>query len=140
MVTIRYGRPLEQDEPTGQQRFDLRKHDVEDAGLEDVTARLDALVRSRRLLRSPRGSAGNFASCRREPPEGAKIPLSPADLEEDRMARKTEDAEIEHERKPRGKRRLAMLLAIAGGAFYLMRRNQRRAKIDEGVWHEAPSA
>lgn len=63
------------------------------------------------------------------------------------MARKTADAdvvakksdEVEHERKPRGKRRLAMLLAVAGGIFYLMRRNQRRAKIDEGVWHEAPS-
>jgi hypothetical protein len=64
------------------------------------------------------------------------------------MARKTADDdvvakqsdEVEHERKPRGKRRLALLLAIAGGIFYLMRRNQQRAKIDEGVWHEAPSA
>lgn len=63
------------------------------------------------------------------------------------MARKTADAdvvaeqgdEIEHERKPRRKRKLAMVLAVAGGVFYLMRRNQRRAKIDEGVWHEAPS-
>jgi hypothetical protein len=63
------------------------------------------------------------------------------------MARKTADAdveakrsgEVEYERKPRGGRRLAMLLAVAGGIFYLMRRNQRRAKIDEGVWHEAPS-
>ncbi len=33
-----------------------------------------------------------------------------------------------------------MLLAVAGGVFYLMRRSQQRAKIDEGVWHEAPSA
>jgi hypothetical protein len=64
------------------------------------------------------------------------------------MARKTADADVvakqadqvEHVRKPRGRRRLAMLLAVAGGIFYLMRRNQRRAKIDEGVWHEAPSA
>ncbi len=63
------------------------------------------------------------------------------------MARKTADADVvakqsddvEHKRKPRGKRRLALLLAVAGGVFYLMRRNQRRAKIDEGVWHEAPS-
>jgi hypothetical protein len=73
-------------------------------------------------------------------PRGAKIPLSPVDLEEDRMTRKTADADVDHERKPRGKRRLAVLLAVAGGAFYLVRRNQRRAKIDEGVWHEAPSA
>jgi hypothetical protein len=64
------------------------------------------------------------------------------------MARKTANADVvakhgadvEHERKPRGRRRLAMLLAVAGGVFYLMRRNQRRSKIDEGVWHEAPSA
>jgi hypothetical protein len=63
------------------------------------------------------------------------------------MARKTADAdvdakqsdEVEHRRKPRGRRRLAMLLAVAGAIFYLMWRNQRRAKIDEGVWHEAPS-
>jgi hypothetical protein len=64
------------------------------------------------------------------------------------MARKSaDDADTESEqrdvepgRRPRGRRRLAMLLAIAGGAFYVFRRNQRRAKIDEGVWHEAPSA
>ena len=64
------------------------------------------------------------------------------------MARKTADADVvaeqhddaEPERKPLRRRKLAMLLAIAGGIFYLMRRNQRRAKIDEGVWHEAPSA
>jgi hypothetical protein len=70
------------------------------------------------------------------------------DLEEDGMARKTADADVvaeqrddaEPERKPRRRRKLAMLLAIAGGVFYLMRRSQRRAKIDEGVWHEAPSA
>ncbi len=63
------------------------------------------------------------------------------------MARKTVDADVvakqsddvEHERKPRGRRRLAMLLAVAGGVFYLMRRSQQRAKIDEGVWHEAAS-
>jgi hypothetical protein len=57
------------------------------------------------------------------------------------MARKSADDNVsERDRRPRGKRRLAMLLAIAGGGFYLFRRNQRRAKIDEGVWHEAPSA
>ncbi len=63
------------------------------------------------------------------------------------MARKTANADVvatqgdvEHERRPRGRRRLALLLAVAGGIFYLMRRNQQRAKIDEGVWHEAPSA
>jgi hypothetical protein len=48
--------------------------------------------------------------------------------------------EFEHEHKPRRGRKLAMLLAVAGGIFYLVRRNQRRASIDEGVWHEAPTA
>jgi hypothetical protein len=102
----------------------LAETHIEDAGLAFV----------------PAGPVGHFASCRRERSGGAKIPLSPVDLEEDGMARKTSDADVENERKPRGKRRLAMLLALAGGAFYLMRRSQRRAKIEEGVWHEAPSA
>lgn len=64
------------------------------------------------------------------------------------MARKTADADVvaeqrddvEPERKPRRRRKLAVVLAIAGGIFYLLRRNQQRAKIDEGVWHEAPGA
>ena len=48
--------------------------------------------------------------------------------------------DVEHERKPRRVRKLALLLALAGGTFYLVRRSQRRASIDEGVWHEAPNA
>ncbi len=66
------------------------------------------------------------------------------------MGRKRSEAEatavsdnargVEHERRPRRVRKLAVLLALAGGALYLVRRNQRRASIDEGVWHEAPSA
>ncbi|HZD00946.1 MAG TPA: DLW-39 family protein [Actinomycetes bacterium] len=48
--------------------------------------------------------------------------------------------DLEHEHKPRRVRKLAVLLALAGGALYLVRRNQRRASIDEGVWHEAPTA
>jgi hypothetical protein len=74
-----------------------------------------------------------------------------ADLpEEDHMGSKRAEAvadavssnshDVEHERKPRRVRKLALLLALAGGAFYLVRRNQRRASIDEGVWHEAPGA
>jgi hypothetical protein len=46
---------------------------------------------------------------------------------------------FEHNRKPRRVRKLALLLALAGGTFYLVRRTQRRAEIDEGVWHEAPT-
>jgi hypothetical protein len=46
----------------------------------------------------------------------------------------------EHEHKPRRVRKLAVLLALAGGALYFARRTQRRAGIDEGVWHEAPNA
>ncbi len=29
--------------------------------------------------------------------------------------------------------------ALAGGAVYLVRRNQRKAELDEGIWHEAPA-
>jgi hypothetical protein len=45
------------------------------------------------------------------------------------------------EPKPRRRRgrRLALLLALAGAATYLVRRNQRKAELDEGIWHEAPA-
>jgi hypothetical protein len=42
-------------------------------------------------------------------------------------------------RRPRRARRLAFLLALAGAATYLVRRNQRKAELDEGIWHEAPA-
>jgi hypothetical protein len=42
---------------------------------------------------------------------------------------------------PRSRRggRLFFLLALAGTAIYLVRRNQRKAELDEGIWHEAPT-
>jgi ferric-dicitrate binding protein FerR (iron transport regulator) len=45
------------------------------------------------------------------------------------------------EPKPRRRRRrkLALLVALAGAATYLVRRNQRKAELDEGIWHEAPT-
>jgi hypothetical protein len=43
-------------------------------------------------------------------------------------------------RRSRRGRKLAVLLALAGGAAYLVRRNQRKAEIDEGIWHEAPAS
>jgi hypothetical protein len=49
-----------------------------------------------------------------------------------------ETAQKEGRRSRRG-RKLAVLLARAGGAAYLVRRNQRKAEIDEGIWHEAPA-
>ena len=48
--------------------------------------------------------------------------------------------EFEHEHRSGRTRKLALLLAVAGGIALLLRRNQRRAALDEGVWHEAPSA
>jgi hypothetical protein len=36
-------------------------------------------------------------------------------------------------------RKLAVLLVLAGVATWLVRRNQRKAEIDEGIWHEAPA-
>jgi hypothetical protein len=58
------------------------------------------------------------------------------------MARKRRDQDqppTRDERRPRRGRRLAVLLALAGGALYLVRRNQRKAELDEGIWHEAPA-
>jgi ferric-dicitrate binding protein FerR (iron transport regulator) len=45
------------------------------------------------------------------------------------------------EPKPRRRRgrKLVLLAALAGAATYLVRRNQRKAEIDEGIWHEAPT-
>jgi hypothetical protein len=48
--------------------------------------------------------------------------------------------EFEHEHKTGRARRLALLVALAGGVFYMLRRRQQRSALDEGVWHEAPSA
>jgi hypothetical protein len=58
--------------------------------------------------------------------------------DEDQVAEHTHEFEHEH-RSGRG-RKLALLLAVAGGIAWVMRRNQRRAQLDEGVWHEAPTA
>jgi hypothetical protein len=56
------------------------------------------------------------------------------------MGRKRRDQDQpQDEHRPRRGRRLAVLLALAGGAVYLVRRNQRKAELDEGIWHEAPA-
>jgi hypothetical protein len=47
--------------------------------------------------------------------------------------------ELDTEHRSRRGRKLALLVALAGAATYLVRRNQRKAEIDEGIWHEAPS-
>jgi hypothetical protein len=46
---------------------------------------------------------------------------------------------LARERRGGRGRWLAVLLALAGGAVYLVRRNQRKAELDEGIWHEAPA-
>ena len=56
--------------------------------------------------------------------------------------RKVEDQPPEHDepaRRSRRGRKLALLVAVASAFAYLMRRNQRKAEIDEGIWHEAPA-
>ena len=56
--------------------------------------------------------------------------------------RKVEDQPPEHdetERRSRRGRKLALLVAVASAFAYLVRRNQRKAEIDEGIWHEAPA-
>jgi hypothetical protein len=50
-----------------------------------------------------------------------------------------EHDELEPEHRSRRGRKLALLVALAGAAAYMVRRNQRTAEIDEGIWHEAPS-
>jgi hypothetical protein len=47
--------------------------------------------------------------------------------------------ESQHDDRPRRGRRLALLLGLAGAAAYLVRRNRRKAELDEGIWHEAPA-
>jgi hypothetical protein len=49
------------------------------------------------------------------------------------------ELEPEPEHRSRRGRKLALLVALAGAATYVVRRNQRKAEIDEGIWHEAPS-
>jgi hypothetical protein len=49
------------------------------------------------------------------------------------------DDVLERERRGGRGRKLAVLLALAGAATYLVRRNQRKAELDEGIWHEAPA-
>jgi hypothetical protein len=58
--------------------------------------------------------------------------------------RKVEDQLPEHdetepERRSRRGRKLALLVAVASAFAYLVRRNQRKAEIDEGIWHDAPA-
>jgi hypothetical protein len=70
--------------------------------------------------------------------------------QEDAMARKHKESEpaaatdhthdFEHQHGSGWGRRLAMLLAVVGGIFFFVKRNQRRSELDEGVWHEAPSS
>ena len=44
-----------------------------------------------------------------------------------------EHDELEPEHRSRRGRKLALLVALAGAAAYMVRRNQRRAEIDEGI-------
>jgi hypothetical protein len=60
-------------------------------------------------------SNGKRASQEPEPEEAAKAPRS------------------------RRGRKLFFLVALAGTATYLVRRSQRKAELDEGIWHEAPA-
>jgi hypothetical protein len=57
--------------------------------------------------------------------------------DEDQLA--DEQQELTEEHRSRRGRKLALLLALAGAAAYVVRRNQRKAELDEGIWHEAPA-
>jgi hypothetical protein len=58
--------------------------------------------------------------------------------DDDQVPEQTEAGTGNGRRGGRG-RRLALLIALAGTAAYLVRRNQRKAELDEGIWHEAPA-
>jgi hypothetical protein len=51
-----------------------------------------------------------------------------------------EPEEADQAPRSRRGRKLFFLLALAGTATYLVRRSQRKAELDEGIWHEAPPA
>ena len=63
--------------------------------------------------------------------------LSEQDATPAGSAESADDAEPKPRRR-RG-RKLVLLAALAGAATYLVRRNQRKAELDEGIWHEAPA-
>jgi hypothetical protein len=56
-----------------------------------------------------------------------------------RREKAAKETVLERERRGGRGRKLAVLLALAGAATYLVRRNQRKAELDEGIWHEAPA-
>jgi hypothetical protein len=58
---------------------------------------------------------------------------------EDAEDQVTKDEAAEGGRRSGRGRKLAVLLALAGVATWVVRRNQRKAEIDEGIWHEAPA-
>ena len=70
---------------------------------------------------------------RRDEDQLSEQNAKPADIAEG-----ADDAEAKPRRR-RG-RKLVLLVALAGAATYLVRRNQRKAELDEGIWHEAPTA
>jgi ferric-dicitrate binding protein FerR (iron transport regulator) len=61
----------------------------------------------------------------------------------ERDATPADSAEGANDAEPKPRRRrgrkLVLLAALAGAATYLVRRNQRKAELDEGIWHEAPT-
>jgi hypothetical protein len=56
-----------------------------------------------------------------------------------RARREAEPEEAAQAPRSRRGRKLFFLVALAGTATYLVRRSQRKAELDEGIWHEAPT-
>ena len=55
-----------------------------------------------------------------------------------RASQEPEPEEAAQAPRSRRGRKLFFLVALAGTATYLVRRSQRKAELDEGIWHEAP--
>ena len=56
-----------------------------------------------------------------------------------RASQEPEPEEAAQAPRSRRGRKLFFLVALAGTATYLVRRSQRKAELDEGIWHEAPA-
>ena len=117
--------------------FDLPDHPGPDPRRPGGSGVGRGAVRPLRSRSAPRwGGRGIRLAPRQAAPVGGGA-MGRKRKDEDQLPEHDEPLEPEH-RSRRG-RKLALLVALAGAAAYMVRRNQRKAEIDEGIWHEAPS-
>jgi hypothetical protein len=79
-----------------------------------------------------------MARKRRDKDQLAEDPQAGKTSNRDQAGQEPEPEEADQAPRSRRGRKLFFLLALAGTATYLVRRSQRKAELDEGIWHEAP--